>query len=125
MNLSKRRLNMDVDRYEIIKKFGYKNGTFIQYLIDYAENLCFKKTNPTDPNGKQIGDLVFKSCQPTRIIHISPTQQEIFDKTGMSFFTQRGVCNKLKSLKILKIKRKGAPARNWYTLNLTSLRKNI
>ena len=36
---------MDVDRYEIINKFGYKYGTFIQYLIDYSELAIFDIMN--------------------------------------------------------------------------------
>jgi len=113
---------MDVDRYEIINKFGYKYGTFIQYLIDYSELAIFDimnnkgSANP-DPNWIPEKKIKGKWC--------SPTQQDIHNNTQISLPLQRVICDKLKTLNILETKRRGAPARNWYRLNLVIMRKKI
>ena len=101
INGSPRRHELDEERRDIINQFGYKNGTFIQCLID-----CYE------------GEELERIIPDNEIIQISPTQQEIFSLTGMSLFVQRGICNKLKSLEILKIKRIGIPPQNQYTLYL-------
>ena len=101
VNCSPKRHEFDEERYNIINKFGYNNGTFIQCLIDYHEKNNGGRTIPNK-----------------EIIRASPTQQEIFNQTGMSLFVQRGICNKLKSLEILKIKRIGIPPQNRYKLYL-------
>ena len=101
INQNPRHHKLDEERRDIINQFGYKIGTFIQCLIDYYE-------------GEELERIV----PDNEIIQISPTQQEIFNLTGMSLFVQRGVCDKLKSLRILKIKRIGIPPQNQYTLYL-------
>ena len=113
---------MDVDRYRIIKKFGYKNGTFIQYLIDYSELATFDIMNNTgcatpDPNWIPEKRMKGPWC--------SPAQQDIYNSTQISIPLQRVICDKLKTLNILETKRKGCPVRNWYKLNLSIIRKAI
>jgi len=49
------------------------------------------------------------------------TQAHFEEKTGMSSESQSRIANKLSELGIIKIKRKGIPARNWYFIDQKAL----
>ena len=109
---------MDFDRYKIFERYGYKYGTFIQYLIDYAELAIFDMMNNKGAANPNLNWIPEKKTEGR---WSSPTQQDILNHTRISFPLQRVICNKLKKSDILKIKRKGVPARNWYKLNLSKI----
>ena len=117
-------LGIDIERRNTIHKFGYKDGTFIQCLIDYYQ-MDKLEIIINDEKWESKRKVDNKKSILNKIICVSPTQQMIFEYTGISLPLQRVICNKLKKLNILKIKRKGAPARNWYTLNLSFINKKI
>jgi len=91
------------NRKAIIQTFGYKDGTFIQFLIDYSETIGATKG----------------------VKWITPTQEEIRESTRMSTLIQRGICDRLKMKGIIDVRREGMPARNKYKLNIKKINETI
>ena len=84
---------------EIVKKFGFGAALWLAYLHEVRVELI-------------INDLESNLISEDDYVHIS--QQDIKEKTGITFDIQRKIVKILKEAGIIKVKRQGLPSRNYY-----------
>lgn len=84
---------------EMVKKFGFGAALWLAYLHEVRVELI-------------INDLESNSINEDDYVHIS--QQEIKEKTGITFDIQRKIVKTLKEAGIIKVKRQGLPSKNYY-----------
>ena len=87
---------------EIIKKYGVKAALWLAYLHEIRVELI-------------INDLESNLINEDDFIHTA--QQDIKEKTGITFDIQRKIVKIFEKDGIIKVKRRGLPAKNYYWIN--------